>query len=61
MSRRLTTVTGYQHSPAATALCGELNPQDPKVFCTRKDLGHGGDHYHEYSDTSWPRGDKTPH
>jgi len=53
MSKRLTTVTGYQSTPVT--LCGELHPDAPKYFCTREDPDHQGDHHHEYTGTTWPR------
>lgn len=58
MSPRLTTVTGY---PAATVTrCAMVNLRNPKQFCTIEDPHHQGDHYHEYSNRSWPPHPRDP-
>lgn len=50
---RLTTVTRYPNG--SMTRCGEIDPKRPKLFCTIEDPAHHGDHYHEYSGSSWPR------
>ncbi|HET6356108.1 hypothetical protein [Streptomyces sp.] len=50
---RLTDVTRYP--VGSVKLCGELDPERPKTFCTRDDPNHQSDHEHEYTGRTWPR------
>jgi hypothetical protein len=40
--------------PHGLTLCWSPKPDAPARCCTHQ-MGHEGDHYHEYSDVTWPQ------